>query len=188
MLNRDLGAKLVFDRTHRVLSPRPAEAEGPPRDVICCVKRYPLKEAIMAKAREQDQILFNGEEIQLFQDLSPITLRNRRALWPLLNLLCENRIQYRWRFPFGLAATRAGKTTLLRVPDDLHAFCEALQLDPPLLPDWYDEFRLPEDEGGPRPQRFRSPHHASPGRSRGAYTQSGRGARGIKQTLEAHKD
>lgn len=170
LLNREAGAKLVFDRIHRALRPRPQEAEGPPRDVICCIQRYPLKDAIMAKARGQEQILFNGEEVQLYQDLSPITLKNRRALRPLTTILTERHIQYRWRFPFGLAVTKEGQNALLRVPDDLPFFCEILQIEPPPLPEWYEEFRIPDEQSEAQQQKPQTPTQMTPGRKRGPYT------------------
>lgn len=104
--------------------------------MICCVVNFPLKEEILRKARERGCILHNGTEIKLFQDLSHITLQNRRALCPLLDLLRSHNIQYRWKFPFALSASARGRTALLRSSEDLQTFCE--QLDIPLmdLPDW----------------------------------------------------
>lgn len=75
-----------------------------------------LKKEILQKARLNHTVPFNGEDIQLFQDLSPIRLKNRRALKP---------------------------QHLLHGPDDLVNLCENLQIAPVELPDWYAEFRLP---------------------------------------------
>lgn len=63
-----------FVRTHRALNPRPAAL---PRDIICCLHSFPLKEEILNKARRNDQILFNDHTISLFHDLSHITLQNK---------------------------------------------------------------------------------------------------------------
>lgn len=46
----------------------------------------------MAKARRNEHITFNDTEIAIFQDLSPITLSNRRALRPLLAELRKQHI------------------------------------------------------------------------------------------------
>lgn len=70
----------------------------------------------------------NGNEIKLFQDLSNITLQQSRAIHPLLDVLHARGIPYGWKFRFCLSATWRGHTALLRMPDDLHAFCESLHI------------------------------------------------------------
>lgn len=52
----------------------------------------------MQKARSNERIVFNGATIMLFHDLSQITLKNRRALHPLLDKLRERELRYTWRF------------------------------------------------------------------------------------------
>lgn len=139
------------------------------------MQQYTHKEEVLARARNQDQILFNEEEIALYQYLSPITLRNRKALRPLLKILNDNQIQYRWQFLFGLAAAKDGHNALLRVQEDLFSFCDILQLDPPLQPDWYEEFRLPEGGDRSRPLRPLSPRNPSPKRPRRQKTPKWKG-------------
>lgn len=118
----------------------------PPRDIICCLQSFSLKEDIMRRARRNDQIIFNGETIMLFHDLSQITLKNRRALRPLLDKLREKDIRYTWRFPFALLVNHNGRQHTLRSPEDLPDFCHALQIDLIELPEWYQEFLLPPRE------------------------------------------
>lgn len=65
--------RIKLDRAHRALHPR-----GPvsrPRDVICRVHNYTLKEAIMRKACNMRTVDFDGAPIQLFPGLSWITLQ-----------------------------------------------------------------------------------------------------------------
>lgn len=125
---------IEMDRAHRALRPK-----GPisrPRDVICRVHSFPLKEVIMRKARTTKKILFENTQVQLFPDLSWITLQKRRLLQPLLILLQENDITYRWGFPFSLTARRQGKTAVLRFPEDVENFCDTMEIPPPRLPEW----------------------------------------------------
>lgn len=96
LIDRPADSPIEIERAHRALRPQPRDNE-PPRDVICCVVNYPLKEEILRKAREWGCILHNGTEVKLFQDLSQITLQNRRALRPLLDALCTRNILYRWK-------------------------------------------------------------------------------------------
>lgn len=90
----------------------------------------------MAKARKNDQIIFNEAEIRLYQDLSPITQRQCRALRPLLTQLRARIIVYKWCFPFYLFATYQGCLCNLHTLEGLPDFCTQLQLEPIHLPDW----------------------------------------------------
>lgn len=141
LLERQTDIPIEFDRAHRALRARPADT-APPRDIICCIPNFKLKEDIMAKARCNDHITFNDTEISIYQNVSPIIL-NRRALRPLLETLRRQGIPYRWKFPFALNATFQGKQLFLRTPIDLPDFCRDLQIPPIDMPDWYGEFRTP---------------------------------------------
>lgn len=74
--------------------------------------------------------------IQLYPDLSLHTLQQRRYLQPLLSVLRDNQIPYRWGYPFSLTARRDGVSSVLRVPEDLPAFCSALRISCPQIPGW----------------------------------------------------
>lgn len=112
----------------------------------------------MNKARKNDSIIVNGETIMLFHYLSQITLKNHRALRPLLDKLRASDLKYTWRFPFALTVTQAGKQHVLRTPTDLPDFFESLHMEPVALPKWYQEFVLPRAEGGPHRSPLSSPH------------------------------
>lgn len=119
-LQRDTDEPIDLVRAHRALRPRSQEDQNP-RDIICCLADYKLKEDILTNARKQDGIQHNGKRVELYQDLSPMTLQQRRALKPLLSVLKANNFPYRWKFPFGLS-DRAGQFYLLRSPEDLENF------------------------------------------------------------------
>lgn len=119
----------------------------------------------MNKARRHEQILFNEHTIALFKDLSHITLQNRRAMRPMIATLRDEGIPYRWRFPFTLNTTYLGKQHYLRMPEDIPAFCDQLQLPLIDLQEWYKEFRIP-------PQGVSPPHtpQASPSKPSSSKT------------------
>ncbi|XP_077341435.1 uncharacterized protein LOC143986902 [Lithobates pipiens] len=142
LLENPADTPIDFVCAHRALRARPAEA-APPRDIICCLQSFPLKEEILNQARKNALIQFNDSELALYQDLSPITLQNRRALRPLLEVLRERGIVYKWRFPFALQATVNGRQFLLKLPEELPDFCAALNIPIVNLPDWYAEFKTP---------------------------------------------
>lgn len=140
LLGRPPETPVKMERAHRALRPRGRESD-PPRDIICCITSFPLKEEILRNARIRQHLQYQGSEIRLFQDLSNITLQRRRELRPLLECLRARAITYRWKFPFGLSASNNGHTALLRVPEDLEQFCSTLNIPFIDLPDWYSEFR-----------------------------------------------
>lgn len=101
LLDRPPESPIELDRAHMALRPK-APNSAPPRDIICCLSSHILKGEILHKARQNDQILFKEAPIQLYQDLSPITLKNRRAVRPVLDALMDKNIPYRWKFPFAV--------------------------------------------------------------------------------------
>lgn len=156
LLDRQEETEIEFVRAHRALRPKGPDT-APPRDIICCLQNFQLKEDIMRRARRNDRIIFNGETIMLFHDLSQITLKNRRALRPLLDKLRERDLRYTWRFPFALIVSANGHQHVLRTPADLPDFCAGLCIDPVDLPDWYADFALPPHDRSPPRSPFSTP-------------------------------
>lgn len=109
----------------------------------------------MRRARRNDHIVFKGARIMLFQDLSQITLKNRRALRLLLDKLT-------WRFTFSLVVTLTGKQHILRSPTDLPEFCEGLGIELIDLPEWYQEFTLPPSTRSPPTSSASTPEKQQP--------------------------
>lgn len=58
LLERPEDTEIKFVKAHRALRARGPDAM-PPRDIICCLQSFVLKEDIMQKARRNDQIVFN---------------------------------------------------------------------------------------------------------------------------------
>lgn len=67
--------RLEFGRIHRSLAPKPTD--GPPRKVISKFHYYHTKEKLLQAAREQQLLSFHGNSLQLFADLSPVTIARR---------------------------------------------------------------------------------------------------------------
>lgn len=116
-----------FDRAHRTLGPKPP-ASKPPRDIVACFHYYHSKEEILTKTRSARIWDFRTHKIQIFMDLSPITLNKRRELRPVTQALRDQGIPYRWGFPFKLVVTRAGHTYTLHNPRNGGKFLKALGL------------------------------------------------------------
>ena len=135
-------AVVEIDRAHRALKP-PSQDVNNPRDVICKLHKYTLKDRIMQKMRGKSHYDFDGAHLSFYQDISRRTLMQRRLLRPLLAALQEAGLSYRWGFPFYLQATKEGRTVTLRTKDDLPHFLSSLDLDPVDFPDWRTSSALP---------------------------------------------
>ncbi|CAH2285063.1 Hypothetical predicted protein [Pelobates cultripes] len=107
---------IQFDRIHRALGP--PQQDGKPRDVLCCLHAYRLKESLMTVTRGTDKIMFQGAEVVLFQDLSSLKLDARRALRPITAALREKNIPYRWGFPFRLQIRHGNSWLYIRCHPD----------------------------------------------------------------------
>lgn len=169
-------APIEIDRAHRALKP-PSQDVDNPRDIICKLHKYTIKERIMQKMRYSPFFDFDGAHLCFFQDISKRTLMQRQALKPVLVALQEAGLTYLWGFPFYLQATKDGHSTTLRTRDDLPHFLSALGLDKVDFPDWHGDpemanfpaIRLPQPWTQMPQRRRRSHHHqdvdASPGPS-----------------------
>ncbi|MEE6519721.1 hypothetical protein FKM82_017441 [Ascaphus truei] len=73
---------LELDRAHRALGPR-SDDPNRRRDLIVRFHSYTAKKKVLAACREMDTIAFQDEVLQVFNDLSKITINKRRELKPL---------------------------------------------------------------------------------------------------------
>lgn len=94
ILDKPRQTPINMERIHRSLRPRGRETD-PPSDIICCLTDSKIKEEILRKARNKTQLEHEGHIVHIYQDLSAITLRHRRDLRPLLEVLNNKGIQYR---------------------------------------------------------------------------------------------
>lgn len=62
---------------------------------------------------------FDGAKLSFFPDLSHRTLMQHQATKPLLEVLQDAKLIYRWGFPFNLSVTKDGQQFILRNEDDL---------------------------------------------------------------------
>uniref|UniRef100_A0A8C5LTY5 Uncharacterized protein n=1 Tax=Leptobrachium leishanense TaxID=445787 RepID=A0A8C5LTY5_9ANUR len=67
LLDRTEPSTIDFVRAHRALRPK-GPTGSTPRDVICCLYDYGLKEDILRKAREATHFSYEGTELQLYPD------------------------------------------------------------------------------------------------------------------------
>ncbi|OCT56835.1 hypothetical protein XELAEV_18004364mg [Xenopus laevis] len=108
-----------------------------------------IKEAIMIKARERGDMEYEGSTVRFYQDLSRNTLRQRRLLKPIMDLLKERSIRYKWGYPFALIVVSNGKSYSVRSPRDIPQFMDGLDLPHIDVPecdswDWIPPTRAPQ--------------------------------------------
>uniref|UniRef100_A0A8C5WGA6 LINE-1 type transposase domain-containing protein 1 n=1 Tax=Leptobrachium leishanense TaxID=445787 RepID=A0A8C5WGA6_9ANUR len=118
-----------LDRAHRALRARSATDERP-RDIIIRFLHFSTKELILKKKRTKP-ILYDGSPLQLFQDISPDTLRRRRSWKPVADLLRSHNIAFAWGHPFKILAFRNKRTYVLLPHSDPMKFFRALDVQPP---------------------------------------------------------
>ncbi|CAH2327817.1 Hypothetical predicted protein, partial [Pelobates cultripes] len=123
-----------FERAHRAARPR--SIEDGPRDLICCLHSFPVKELIMRKARERPEWTYRNSQVSLYNDLSPLTLEARRALKPVTTALRDRHIDYKWGFPFALLARHQDSWISARWPAEIPRFLETLDLPPIQITNW----------------------------------------------------
>lgn len=87
-----------LDRAYRSLAPKPPQGANP-REIIVCFYYYESKEALTIATRSKKRVEFKGAKIQIFSDLSPITLAKQRILRSVTVHLQNHQVLYRWGFP-----------------------------------------------------------------------------------------
>ena len=118
-----------LDRAHRSLAPKPPSGSNP-RDVVVRFHYYESKEALTVATRNKSRIDFKQAKIQIFNDLSPITLAKRRSFRPVTTHLQNHQVPYRWGFPFRLSVLKDGVQYSLRDLYESDAFTRNLGLPP----------------------------------------------------------
>lgn len=135
LLERPGETEIEIDRVHRIQGPKVNDS-GKPRDVICRIHFFQVKEKIMIAARRHRDFEYEGAQIIFLQDLSKYTLIRRKAVKPLLDVLREREILFRWGFPFQVIVHQGGRRVIFQDINDLPEFSRLLQLPLIHLPDW----------------------------------------------------
>ncbi|CAH2295381.1 Hypothetical predicted protein [Pelobates cultripes] len=135
LLGRPVDTPIKLDRVHRAIRPK-VLANETPRDIICRIHHFPIKETILQKAKQIRDITFSDRKVQIFQDLAQSTLIARRALRPITKALSDRNICFRWAYPFALVVNRQGKTHSISTPADVLTFQQALGIPTDVVEDW----------------------------------------------------
>lgn len=93
LLDKPPQTPINIECIHRAVRPRGRDTD-PPQDIVCCLTEFRLKEEILWKARNKLQLSHEGHEVHIYEDLSAITLKHRKDLRPLLDILHTKGIHY----------------------------------------------------------------------------------------------
>uniref|UniRef100_A0A1B8Y3T6 Uncharacterized protein n=1 Tax=Xenopus tropicalis TaxID=8364 RepID=A0A1B8Y3T6_XENTR len=154
----------------------PEEISHPPptkpsRDIVVCFHYYAQKEMVLTNARTASLLEYLNHRIQIFADLSPTTQAKRREFRPLTQLLRDNKIPYRWGYPFRLIVQHRGQSYTLHSLEKRQQLLQTLGLTSPrqssptkhsplkrrISPQWH---KVP---GSPSPQKLALSSSASSG-------------------------
>lgn len=68
LLDKSLQMPINMERIHRAFRPQGRDTD-PPRDIVCCLTDFRLKEEILRKVRNKMQLPHEGHEVHIYQDL-----------------------------------------------------------------------------------------------------------------------
>ena len=105
----DSAMEVNIDRAHRV-GPPAVSTRKKPRDILVKLTSFKVKENILRKARQNDNVSFQGHSCSLYQDIAPATLARRHQLRPITEKLRVDGIRYRWTYLFGISFELSGKS------------------------------------------------------------------------------
>ncbi|CAH2306508.1 Hypothetical predicted protein [Pelobates cultripes] len=164
LLQEEAPHQFEFERAHRATRPRLPE-DGP-RDLICCLHSFPVKDSIMKRARERPEWTYRNAQVSLYNDLSPLTLTARRALRPVTTALRDRHVNYKWGFPFALMARHQDGWISARWPAEIPRFLETLGIPPIPVTNWVlgPVGQVPRPQRAPRRRREGSPPRQLPRR------------------------
>ncbi|CAH2305837.1 Hypothetical predicted protein [Pelobates cultripes] len=171
-------------RAHRSLRSKGISQDSP-RDIICRLHYSETKNGVMRALRDTSQpLLYHGNPIQIYPDLSWYTLQARRALKPITELLRNRSIKYRWGFPFALIVNYKGNIIHIASILDVPPFLRALELPDTIIIDW--NYPIPHQDNVQMSQRQK---WVTPAKMRRNYTRitSPQARRGRQPSTPARK-
>lgn len=150
ILEKPVDAHIELDRVHRTPLRRGKQELGP-RDVVCRVHFFTIREEILRRAWDMGTVDWKDFKVQIFPDISKNTLAMRRMVKPLLMKINEAGAYYKWGYPFHIVVQKHQETHYVRSPKDLPDIFRFLGVEPVEVPNWLDHL----GNEPPRQQRAR---------------------------------
>lgn len=112
-----------FERAHRVPSQRSLHAKGP-RPVIFCLLKHQQAVQILAAAKAQDSVSYEGRSISFFPDLCKTSVDKRRRFLAMRPRLQQLQARYGLLYPARLRVTFHNVTKTYDDPREVLQFLE----------------------------------------------------------------
>uniref|UniRef100_H2ZVL1 L1 transposable element RRM domain-containing protein n=1 Tax=Latimeria chalumnae TaxID=7897 RepID=H2ZVL1_LATCH len=100
---------LDIKRAHRSLAPRP-QSNQRPRPIIIRLLKYEMRELILRRAREMKEIIWEGNKLSFYQDLSKEVQMKRKSFWEVKKKLRDLSFHYTMAYPVILRIHYEGQT------------------------------------------------------------------------------
>ncbi|KAJ7341793.1 hypothetical protein JRQ81_007048 [Phrynocephalus forsythii] len=101
------------------------------RDILVRFAFYTTKMDAYRALNKLHNLNYEGEKIEVYQDL-PFKTRQRRKAWKdYTQILHDNDIKYKWGFPFKLIIFHGQGTRIASTTDQLEDPCKELNLQAP---------------------------------------------------------
>lgn len=114
--NENFTSKLVVDRAHRSLGPKPADG-GRPRPLIVRLHYYQTRERIVKLAAQKGPLRHDGAKVFIFPDLSPDVVARRKEFDTVRKRCREAGLRYGFLHPARFVVTVDGDTHTFDKPD-----------------------------------------------------------------------
>lgn len=137
LLDNPPETQIELDRVHRIPTYR-NPAQRNPRDVLCRIHFYKIKEEIMRATWRKNPVEIDKQEVQVFSDLCRQTKERRWMLKPLLDHLRSRGATYRWGHPISLIIKKGDHIFNLKIPEQLPELFQFLGSEAFEVPNWID--------------------------------------------------
>uniref|UniRef100_H3AD16 L1 transposable element RRM domain-containing protein n=1 Tax=Latimeria chalumnae TaxID=7897 RepID=H3AD16_LATCH len=112
---------MQLERAHRSLVPRPAIGQHP-RPFIVKFLRFPLKEMVIRRVRERGALVWEGNKILVFPDLSRELQEKRKKFMEVKKQLRDRGVKYGLFYPAILKICMGGKDYSFNTPNEAQDF------------------------------------------------------------------
>lgn len=143
LLEGDYRNSMEIDQTHRAQGLR-QRGLNKSRDITCRIYLFKIKDEIMLRSWQKRPLHFRGAHILLLPDLSKNSLRRRRILKSLLEVIKKEGATYRWGYRLHLIVKKDEWRVTVNSMKDLTNLFGRLKIPELQIDDWMLD--LSEDE------------------------------------------
>ena len=103
----NFSSPVVIDRAHRTFALRPTNGESP-RAILVRLHYYTDRQKILDMGKTKGRLIYKGDQVHIFPDMSPEVSRQRAAFNPVKRKLREANVTYSLFYPARLTISLDG--------------------------------------------------------------------------------